>query len=298
MLVFIALAFLIYKAFQLWSSRHVRTRAWWLGLAAAAAALAMLAVVVRSDIVASKMLALLVMPAGAAWLIMIVATVASWRRSPRALTIALAAATVLYALAGNVWLGAALMGGMERRIPPIDPATVPAFDAVFVLGGGTETTAEGLPEFGGAGDRLAVAAQLFHAGKAPRLVSSGSSIASLEEARDLAQETATLWRGLGVPADAIITLPPTAIITSTEVASYRDVIASHGWRRVGLISSAWHLPRALRTCARLGLSMVPIGADRHGRIPGLAAYWLIPQERGFRDVQLACWEWLGMLMGR
>jgi uncharacterized SAM-binding protein YcdF (DUF218 family) len=298
MLVLLIAAFLLYKAFQLWASRAERGRGWWFGLATAGAALVALAIVVRGDIVASKCLALLAMPTGLVWVALALAAVLAWRERRPALAALVGGALLLYTLAGNAWVGAALVTSLERRIPPVDLATLAPFDAVFVLGGGTDVTAEGLPQFGQAGDRLALAAQLFVAGKTPRLVASGASLGGMEPERDLAAETAALWRGLGIPADAIIAMRPVARNTTQEVASYRDLIASHGWKRVGLISSAWHLPRALRLCERNGLEMVPLGADRDGRMPEPAAIWLIPQERGFRQVQTACWEYLGSWMGR
>jgi uncharacterized SAM-binding protein YcdF (DUF218 family) len=205
---------------------------------------------------------------------------------------------VLFTLSGNPWLGDALIASLERRIPPVDLQGAQPFDAVCVLGGGTDTSDADGPSLGDGGDRLALAARLWHAGKARMLVVSGNSIAGMERERDLAEEAIQLLRGVGVDPRAIMRLPTRAVNTTQEIAGYAALAREHQWRRVGLASSAWHLPRALRLCRAVDLAVVPLGADRRGRFRGWSPYWLIPQEHGFKRVQQACWEYLGMLAGR
>ncbi len=195
-------------------------------------------------------------------------------------------------------MGDALIASLERRIPPLDLERLQPFDAVCVLGGGTEVSEADGPALSTGGDRIAVAARLWHAGKAKVLVLSGSSISGMERERDLAEESATILRGLGVDPRAIVQVPPGAVNTTQEIAAYSVAVREHGWTRVGLVSSAWHLPRALRLCKAAQLEVVPLGADRRGRFRGWSLYWLIPQEHGFDRVQRACWEYLGMIVGR
>jgi uncharacterized SAM-binding protein YcdF (DUF218 family) len=120
----------------------------------------------------------------------------------------------------------------------------------------------------------------------------------MERARDLGAETTQLLTGLGVAPHAILDIDTTAVNTTQEIAAYRHLIAERGWTRVGLVSSAWHLPRALRLAARHQVDLIPLGADRRGRFRGWSPYWLVPQDHGFDRVQRATWEYLGMLMGR
>ncbi|HEX3133013.1 MAG TPA: YdcF family protein [Planctomycetota bacterium] len=143
-----------------------------------------------------------------------------------------------------------------------------------------------------------MAAHLWYAGKAKVLVASGSSIGDMEVERNLAAETAALWRGLGVAPEAIVQIPAGRVNTTQEIAAYAALIHERGWTRVGLISSAWHLPRALRLCRAQHLDLIPIGADLRGRFRSWSPIWLIPQNHGFDRIQHACWEYLGMLTGR
>jgi uncharacterized SAM-binding protein YcdF (DUF218 family) len=279
--------------------RRDRSRRFWLSLAGALLGLGAVAVLARLDLVCAKIIALVMMPAGLLWLLLAVGAVQAWRRGSRALAGVCAGLFLLHSLAGSVYLGSALLALLERGLPRVAVQQLAAFDAVCILGGGTVEDADGNGELGDAGDRIAVAATLYHAGKAPLVVASGSRIRAIDNgARNLADETAALLSGLGVPPERIIRLASGPENTAQEVAAYGQLIAERGWKRVGLISSAWHLPRALRLCARIGLAMVPIPADHRDRMPDPSCFWLVPQQEGFAKVHLACWEMLGGLLSR
>jgi uncharacterized SAM-binding protein YcdF (DUF218 family) len=279
--------------------RKERSRRFWLSLSAALLGLGTVAVLAKLDLVCAKILALVMLPAGLLWLLLAVCAVVAWRRRSRALAGVCAGLFLLHSLAGSMYLGSALLAHLERGLPRIDVQQVEGFDAVCILGGGTLEDADGNGELGDSGDRLAIAATLYHAGKTPLVVASGTRIGTMTSGGlDLANETTILLKGLGVPPERIIRLASGPENTAQEVAAYQALIAERGWRRVGLISSAWHLPRALRLCARIGLAMVPIPADHRNRMPALSSYFLVPQQEGFARVHIACWELLGSLLSR
>ncbi len=243
----------------------------------------------------AKFLGMLAMPTGLLWLGLLGATAWAWRRQ-RGLGRFLAALTVLFTLAGNLQLGHALMGRLERQVPPFPDRDAP-LEALFVLGGGTELDTAGAPLLGPSGDRVARAAQLWHSGRVRRLVASGAGSGGAHP-RNLGAETRALWLGLGVPATAISMIEEPCLNTRQEIRAYGRLRRKEGWQRVGLLSSAWHLPRALALAQREGLAMVPVPADQQGRIPPWQLWHLVPQEEGFRQTQFACWEWLGRALGR
>lgn len=242
-----------------------------------------------------KLVAQLSTPIGLLWLLLIGAGIWYWRRKQRGPAIVFTAAALVYAILGNEYAGRALMRSLESRIPPTDIATVAPFDAVFVLGGGTAMDPLGRVQCGLSGDRMILAARLWHAGKARMLVASGNGMGT---GHDLGADTRALWQGLGVPASAIITIATPCFITTHEIAAYRALVDERGWKRVGLISSAWHLPRALALAERQQLAMVPLGSDWHGTAQGFQLHKLVPQGTGFLDWQLAAWEYLGRWVGR
>ena len=287
----------LFLVIRWWPTRKVRTRTWWCEVGLSFIALAGIGYGLATDLVAQKALALLLMPAGIAWELLIVLAIMAWRSGVRSLRIVASVALLIYTLAGNKWFGNALIDTLEKQIPPLSMAQMEPFQAVFVLGGGSGFSDVDGPQFGIAGDRIALAARLWLAKKTPLLIASGSSLSDLEESHDLAADTAVLWQGLGIPKEAIIQISQ-PVITQEEIAAYAQLIRQRGWTRVGLVSSASHLPRALRLCRRAGIDMVPLGADRISQSLSWSPYWLIPQEGGFVRVQRACWEYLGMLKGR
>jgi uncharacterized SAM-binding protein YcdF (DUF218 family) len=296
-IAFCCLLFFIYKLVLLWPLRHQRNKRWWFGLATAVLALSGIIFGLITDIVAQKALGLLLMPTGLLWILLTaLAGLLWWLRHQR---FALLASFIwlCYTIAGNSWVSDALILSLERQISVVDMTTIQPFQAVFVLGGGTAVSANG-PSLGESGDRIIYAAQLYHAGKTPLLVCSGSGINDLSGERDLAQETSDIWRSLGVPEAHIVKLPPGLIITRDEITAYTKMVSENGWTRVGLVSSAWHLPRALRLCKRLDFQPIPLGADRKGSYENWSLYHLIPKPSHLVNTQIACWEYLGMLAGR
>jgi uncharacterized SAM-binding protein YcdF (DUF218 family) len=251
----------------------------------------------RSLLELEKLIGALIMPAGLVWLALGVLALACAARGRRRLAWMLAGLFLLDGCAGNAWLGGALMAGLEHGAAPIDIASVEPFDVVVTLGGGTDTAPDGRAQVGPAGDRVLIAAELFAAGKAACLAATGSSIAGYERPHDSASEAVAIWRALGVPEPALVPLsgPRT---TSEEVARIETEAAERGWKRIGLATSAWHLPRALRLCRAAGLTVVPIPCDWRGQPPPWSLAWLVPCDRGFVGAQRACWEWLGMIVGR
>ena len=290
-----------------WLLVHSGKHAWGkvLGWAMAACCLALMAVETYLRLEVQRFVSLLLLPTGLLWLALLALTVGlmadrRWKWSAAALCLWLA-----YSAAGNSLLGSWLMRSLEAEVPPVPVGDFPKLDAVFVLGGGTGLAPDGTPELSSSGDRLFKAAALYHAGVTPILVCSGSSLTDLDKdgkRRDIARDTADLWAAVGVPQSAIRRIPG-GLVTSTEIASYEALIRSEGWGRVGLISSAWHLPRALRKAKQLnlneGVEIVPIGCDYQGNPPTLwPPFFVVPQAGGFQLVNRAVWERGGMLVGR
>jgi len=240
-----------------------------------------------------KTVAYLAMPAGLLWLFLWGACALCFRRRQRGPAWAFLGAALCYGAVGNVHLGTALMARLERAIPPPAVAALEPFDAVCVLGAGSDQDPFGGVQLSSAGDRIFVAARLWHEGKARLLVASGYGRDSVRGPRDGGQETRQLWQGMGVPDSAILVVPEPCWNTRDEIAAYRRLQQRLGWRRMALVSSASHLPRALILARRAGLAMTPVGADWQGRRVAFQLQTLVPQMDGFDRVQRASWELLG-----
>jgi uncharacterized SAM-binding protein YcdF (DUF218 family) len=190
-----------------------------------------------------------------------------------------------------------MLASLERDYAELRPLDEPPLEAVFVLGGGTERTPGGAAQLASAGDRVMLAARLYHRGVAESLVVSGSTIPGAAMPRDLSAEALAIWRDVGIAEADVIRIPePTN--TSEEIAAFAALAREQGWQRVGLVTSAWHLRRAMRLAAAEAFYPLPLPADFRGlpRYDGLVS--LIPSGPGFRYVHLAAWERVGAAVGR
>lgn len=244
-----------------------------------------------------KLLGYLSMPTGLLWLFMLAAVAYTVRVRAYRSTAAWAVAFVLYSIAGNGWVGAALMRAVEGQIIAVHPDDVGTLDALFVLGGGSKLGPRDYPQVGSAGDRIIEPVRLYHAGKVKTLVTSGRTVPGMGDPQDITLEIHRIWRELGVPDEAIIRLSA-PYNTRMEIEAYSKLIAERRFKQVGLLTSAYHLPRAMRTANRVGLAVVPIAVDHRGGGPAFSYVHLVPNGAGFKQVHLACWEIIGSLVGR
>ncbi len=240
----------------------------------------------------------LLVPAGLVWLGLLGATLWRWRRGGLRAAFGLGVLTLGYTLAGNVHVGHALMRSLEQQVPGLETPLHEPLDAVCVFGGGTELDGFGRPQLACSGDRLVAAARLYHAGLARVLVASGVSADNPSGPRDLGAESRGIWRGLGVPDSAIHVLETPCRNTREEVAAFRELQLKMGWNRLGLLSSAWHLPRILRLARKHGLEGTACGSDWRGRKHVFQLPDIVPQGAGFWRVNVAAWEYWGRVAGR
>jgi SanA protein len=115
-------------------------------------------------------------------------------------------------------------------------------------------------------DRVATAADLYHAGKVEKLLLSG------DNRFDYYNEPGAMHRaavGLGVPESALVA---DFAGRSTYDTCYRAG-AIYGLNSAVLVTQAFHLPRALFTCEALGVEASGVSADRRGYRNRVQAYW-------------------------
>lgn len=248
---------------------------------------------IPSGLIVKKVIGLLILPPGLVWLgLMSLTCWPGLGRLGRALA---AAVLVVYTLAGNAWLGGYLLGKLET---PYAAMVKPPerLDALCVLGGGSSARPDGGVQLGPAGDRLIVPARLFLTGTAAHLVASGTNVTDIGGSRSLADDTAELWRELGIP-EASITRLSGPRTTKEEIRAYKELMITRNWQRIGVCSSAWHLRRVEMICRSEGVEMIPVPADFLSAPLPWNPMYAIPQARGFQNVQKALWEYLGAATG-
>ncbi len=245
-----------------------------------------------SWLIARKVIAHLMMPAGVLWVAGLAAV--CWPGLGKRARWTLGVAWIGYTLAGSPYVGGGLLRATESRYYQYeDPSGY--FDAVVVLGGGTAQSPGGNPVVGAHGDRILQPAILYHRGQIGVLIATGRSVTERREDRDLSREASEIWQSLGIPGGAIIELSEPRN-TAEELSAVAGVIKEHPeWKRVGLCSSASHLKRALMEADAQGLDLEPVPSDFRLPPSSMSPIHWIPQGRGVRDVQTAAWEFLGSL---
>ena len=164
-----------------------------------------------------------------------------------------------------VWLWFCASNVCGRLIGPglEDPAWLaraedtPAADAIVVLGGGmlVTTNAYHYADMSAGADRVWHAARLYHAGKAPLVIATGTGEMV---------STRPLLIDFGVPDEAIV-IEDAARNTEENARLTAELLAARGLDapRVLLVTSAWHMKRSLFTFSRYasGLEIIPAATD-------------------------------------
>ena len=259
----------------------------------------------------SKLLPLFLYPLGLGLLLQGAGLAAGARQASRRWGLALGGSGL-----GLIWLFAMpitsreLVWGLEERAAALTPKPIPKADAVVVLGGGLRPALaprQGV-EVAEGGDRLLTGLRLLRQNKAPLLLTSGAQISFT--AGDPAPAEAVSARALaielGVRPDQIL-INPTSRTTAEEARDIGELGRRRGWRRVLLVTSAFHMPRSLATfLQRSGLTVIPVACDYQlptraffGRpTPGSVFLGLMPDAQALSLSSIALKEHLGLAIYR
>lgn len=190
------------------------------------------------------------------------------------------------------WLRATL----EQRYPPVLIESLPSADAIVVLGGvmqGAKPPMRLYPNLEAAVDRVWHAAHLFRAGKAPRILVTGGNLpwAGIEQPE--ATVMAQLLEELGVPTTALV-LEGHSRTTEQNRDNSLPILHQLGVKRILLVTSALHMPRAMRLFEATDLTVIPAPADFEGfdRANAHPLRWL-PDAQALADSSRAYKEYLG-----
>jgi uncharacterized SAM-binding protein YcdF (DUF218 family) len=247
---------------------------------------------------AEKVLTNLLIPCGIVWLGLWMLTLYSFFARQRGIALAAFATTIMYSVLGASYPASFLSEYLERDFHPVDFVTCPTFDYVILLGGGMDSPGQQAVELSSAGDRVMLAARLYHAGKAIKIVATGGILpwnpAGMPSQSGAAKRVLT---ELDIPADKIIELSGQNTYQEFERISHflRDAGENP---RIGLITSATHLPRAMRLARAHGLDPVPLPADFERERIGPDIRLFVPSADGFRRSSRSCKEILAGLVGR
>ncbi len=255
---------------------------------------------------AERMLKQLVTPIGIVWLGLLMQTYFAFvRRAAWPAMVGLIFWLTL-TIGGNYYVKQWVVGQFEspyRERLPLENDQV--LMAVVILGGGTKSNLDGWSHLSRSGDRVMTAVRLFHAGQVQRIITTGQqSIRTDAKDLDPNQETQNILEQCNVPAEVILKLP--GINTSEEIAAVKDWLSKEqnlSGKKLGIISSAWHLPRvhSLVEAADLksnGIEVVLIPSDFLSGHLTPDPSMIIPAAENLEIMAKLGHEWLGKLIGR
>lgn len=237
----------------------------------------------------NKLLPIFVLPLGWVFLLAIFGIV---RRKRWPLVTAL---VVLY-VSSMPLVSNGLIGGIESRNPPVPLAAAGPADAIVPLGGifGPPVADGYLANVASSGDRLEAGIVLWQLHQADWLVFTGGRIPweGRTEVEGAISRRAAIARG--VPADRVLV---TGEIGNTrdEALAIAAIMKERGWKKIILVTSAWHMPRAAHLFRKAGVDIVPFPVDfRHDGQRKVTLLDFLPNAGALADTELAVREWYGL----
>jgi len=171
------------------------------------------------------------------------------------------------------WFSAQLRGSLGRHNPVVAEEALPKADAIVVLGGGhygnwMSRDSVDPDEF--KNSRLAAGARAWFAGRAPLIILSGGSNGGRHSE---AQIMALAIAKTGIPASALL-LEEASVNTSDNARLTAALAREHGVRKVLLVTSTVHMPRASLLFRHAGIDVVPVPVPEGKLGKGWRERWL------------------------
>jgi uncharacterized SAM-binding protein YcdF (DUF218 family) len=196
-------------------------------------------------------------------------------------------------------LGALITWPLENRFPS-PPENLPAPAGIIVLGGaldGQLTEARGQPSLLSGAARLIAGAELARRYPQARLVFTGGSASLTREVEGEAKGVHDVWLGLGVP-ESQMSFEEDSRNTWENALFTRNLVAPKPGDHWLLVTSAWHMPRAMGIFRRVGFDVTayPVDFLTYGNIRDfIPASYVIDQ---LIMLNFALHEWIGLVAYR
>jgi uncharacterized SAM-binding protein YcdF (DUF218 family) len=237
-------------------------------------------------------------PVGILWMISLAGLIIAGRKRQWASAVVFSIFVLFISLAGSR-LPTYLLASLEKPYANSHLENAPQCDAVVMLGGVLKRSEHDPFRFdlGEGADRAVTALELLRRGKARVLVFGGGG----GRARDQSvwQEGVLLeaWaRAWGVMPTNTIMLRRCAN-THEEAVLVRELFQQNHWRRLLLVTSAYHMKRAEGLFRRQGIPTLPVASDftASSELSLDRPFNLVPDSTGFNHLRLYLHERIGWL---
>ncbi len=211
------------------------------------------------------------------------------------------AGAILLLVAGLSPLGNALILPLEDRFPRADLDTPPPPTGFILLGGAEDRlvgTARHAPTLNEAGERIVEAAILARRFPEAKIAFTGGDAGILYKSDSEAAGAAELLTALGLPRERLI-LEASARDTYENAMFLKEELGKAGQlgpgKRWVLITSAYHMPRAMGSFRAAGFQVEPWPVDYRTRGSADLTRPFDKVSEGLRRVDVASREWVGLV---
>ena len=208
---------------------------------------------------------------------------------------------ILLLVAGLSPLGNALILPLEDRFPRANLDDPPPPTGFIILGGAEDRLvgdARGAPALNEASERIVEAAMLARRFPEAKIAFSGGDAGILYKSSSEAEGAQTLLTALGVPQDRLI-LEAKSRDTYENAEYLKEEFTRAGevgpGKRWLLITSAYHMPRAMGAFRQAGFNVEPWPVDYRTRGKADLTRPFDKVSEGLRRVDVASREWAGLL---
>jgi uncharacterized SAM-binding protein YcdF (DUF218 family) len=159
-------------------------------------------------------------------------------------------------------VGDSLLKTLEDRFPKLEVEDCPTADAIVVLSGilhKSRSKSGGL-EWAEGVDRFEQGILLMKAGKAPLLIFTGGRLPWATQQLTEGQELRGAALARGIPASSILVTEEVGN-TADEAKAVRRIAEERKLKRIILVTTAWHMPRAEYLFRTRGVPVLPFPAD-------------------------------------
>lgn len=248
----------------------------------------------------TKILPLLLMPVSVALGLASIALLLLLKKKQKPAAFSLSSAIMILWISSLPSVSGQLVWSLERQYPAVPSSEVPEGDCIIVLGG--ILGAHGFPrvetELTEAIDRVYQAARLYRSGKGRTLIIAAGNqpwqkqeTAEAERIREILEE----W---GVDRQSIV-LDSSSKNTWENALNSAELVRENGCQASLLVTSAWHMPRAVASFNKAGIDVFPVSVDVH-LVSAPAGFFLglIPQADALATTSDMIHEWMGIWVYR
>jgi uncharacterized SAM-binding protein YcdF (DUF218 family) len=221
----------------------------------------------------TKLLSLLLYPLNQALLLGLLALLLLLLNRDRAAFRAVALATGWLYLCSTALFADYLMGTLEDPYPPRALSATADADIIVLLGGATRGDVHmgTLGDLNQQADRLVHAVELYKAGKAPRILVTGGAEPGDRSEAEIMRDLLVV---MGVPERAIV-LERASRDSHDNSVNTAVMLRQMGAEKILLVTSAFHMRRAVALFAAQGIAVTPAPTDYQRLVGhGAAPRWL------------------------